>query len=221
MNITIVNIEPKDRLDELGICEKPDVAVLPEQDEPSVSVIVPHKCGEPLNRFYIESNDEYIVVRGGRCIGEARLYGAKLAKNDWIVQIDGDGYYPYDYIIKVKDNIRAYGDTYPVMCARRVGGFGHFFWPVIESGLIVRKDIFIERTSYVENTSRTWSLSGGNRADIGTKFTDAKAVDVYYYHPLTKGENMLLLSLPLIGITSYLWLKHAQKPTQNRLSHLR
>jgi glycosyltransferase involved in cell wall biosynthesis len=192
--IKVLNIEP---FDASLYCEIPQVDFLPYKDPP-ISAIVPYKCGKPLNKIWVCENDEVIVVRGGPSIGHARIAGAKHAKNEWIVQLDSDAVYPPEYILLVKHYIRELGETYPIMCTRRVGGFGNLFWNVIESGLVVRKDIFLQRGEQFLKSRRTWAFSGEGRYDVGDYFHDAQPIPVYYYHPLAISEK---IALGLVGAT--------------------
>jgi len=175
----------------------PRVYVL-SAEEPPVSVVVPHKSGEPFNDLYLCENDELIIVRGGSSIGDARIAGAEAAENEWIVQLDADAIYPPEYILRVKHYIREFGDEIFVMCARRKGGFGNLFWSCLESGLVARKDAFLERSkSFFARTK--WYT--GRRKDVGLEFQDAVPIPVYYYHGLTKGEKSGLLVLATMGCT--------------------
>jgi len=162
--------------------------------EPAVSLIVPYAFGEPFNPIYICENDEVIIVFGGESIGHARIASAEIAKNDWLVLMDGDAVYPEDYIPSVKNYIRYYG--YPVMCAKRKGGFGEAFFSTHEHGLIVRKDVFLERCKDYPYGVR----DAGRRTDIADYFRDAVKIDVEYHHGLTKGETAAVGFATVLGV---------------------
>jgi len=151
--------------------------------EPAVSIIIPYAEGEPFNPIYVCANDELLIAKGGESIGHARIEAAQQARNKWLVFMDGDAVYPPDYIPNIKYYIRAYG--WPVMAAKRKGGFGDLFFQVHEHGLIVRKDVFLERTkNYPEGVKQL-----GKRTDIADYFRDAVKIPVEYYHSYTKGEK--------------------------------
>jgi len=157
-------------------------------EEPPVSIIMPYRYGEELNPLSICANDELIIVFGEKTIGHARIRGARESSYDWLVIVDSDAIYPDNYIPQVKYYIRECGDKYPVMCSIRKGGFG-MISPANEHGLIVRKDVFLERVETFLESGETRAFSGEGRADIGKYFYDAKHIPVYYYHTYTKGEK--------------------------------
>ena len=164
--------------------------------EPAVTCVIPYKEGEVFNPVHVCENDEVIVVTGGETIGHARIAGAKAASNEWIVQMDADAVYPKDYILKVKKCIRE--ATYPVLAARRIGGFGDLIFNVHEHGLIVRRDVFLERCAdYPEGVRQA-----GNRTDVADLFRDAIKIDAEYYHGFTKGER----SAVVLGTAATMWL---------------
>ena len=151
--------------------------------EPAVSVVVPYAEGKPFNPIYVCANDEVLIAKGGSSIGEARIEAARQAKNEWLIFMDADAIYPADYIPYVKYYIRACG--FPIMAAKREGGFGDLFFSVHEHGLIVRKDVFLERTkNYPEGVRQL-----GRRTDVADYFRDAVKIPVDYYHGFTTGEK--------------------------------
>ena len=173
--------------------EYPVHAVLPAA-EPPVSVIIPYREGKVFNPVYVCVNDEVLVVEGGESIGHARIEGARHAANEWLLMMDSDAVYPKDYVPLVKSYIRRYGSEYPVMSARRRGGFGNTFTKYYESGLIVRKDVFLSRTECYP-FGLVWR---GRRTDVWGYFEDAVPIDVTYYHDFTTDEKKLLASLFVI-----------------------
>jgi len=176
-----------------------DVYELPPKDPP-VSIIIPYLCSEPYNPIYVCSNDEVIVVFGGESIGEARITGAKVATNDWIIQTDADAVYPPDYIPKIKDYITK--TDYPILCTVRRGGFGTLFFKVHESALVVRKDVFLERTKNYPQGVRL----AGRRTDVADLFRDAKQIPVEYYHGFTKGEKLAIVISAFVGVPTILYI---------------
>ncbi len=176
--VKILNIYPYDSSTK---CEIPKVTFYGSA-EPPVTIIIPHKCGKPLYPITANLNDEVIIVRGGKSIGHARIEGAKAAKNDWLVFMDSDAIYPQDYVTKVKYFIRNY--QYPIMRTVRTGGLRTI--PFLESGLVVRKDVFLDR---VRDYQGTWYFGEG-RKDVGYLFKrDAKLIPVKYHHSWTELEK--------------------------------
>ena len=159
--------------------------------EPAVSLIIPYASGKPFNPIYICENDEAIVVEGGDSIGHARIEGARAASNEWLLMMDSDAVYPEDYVLIAKEFIREYGDKYPVMSAKRKGGFDELFTKFYESGLIVRRDVFLERTKYYPR-GLLWV---GRRTDVWGYFTDNVKIDLEYYHDFTTNEKKLVSAL--------------------------
>ena len=165
-------------------------------EEPPISFIIPYKQGNIFNPIYICENDEAIIVEGGKSIGHARIIGAKLAKNNWIVQMDSDAFYPKNYVYSIKYFIKKIGNKYPIMGTIRKGGFNNVIWNPYDHGLVVKKDIFLEKTKNYNET--------GHR-DIAKYFQNAYIIPVYYYHNLTKGEKFISISIGLtaIGLFSF------------------
>lgn len=157
---------------------------LPET-EPPVTIIIPYKHGEKFNPVYVCKNDQVMIITTGETIGHARISGAKNAWNDWLVFMDADALYPKDYILKVKKYIRELGNKNPILAATRRGGYGDLFFNVHEHGLIVRKDVFLERTRNYPKGVRY----AGKRTDIADYFRDAVKIPVEYFHDFTKGER--------------------------------
>jgi len=178
----------------------PVYKVLPAT-EPPVTCIIPYAEGEKFNPIYICENDEALVVLGGESIGHARIEGAKAASNNWIVMMDADAIYPTDYIPRIKEYIREFG--YPVMAAKRLGGFDDLIFKVHEHGLIIRKDVLLERcANYPEGVRLR-----GSRTDIADLFRDAVKIDVEYYHGFTKGEKSAIAILGLARILAPIVIK--------------
>ena len=160
--------------------------------EPPVSIIMPYNLERMPYPIFMCKNDEGIIVLGGKSIGHARIAGAKKAKNEWLIFVDSDAIYPPNYILEVKKYIRKQGDKTPIMATKRLGGLfsnppAHRLF-AYEHGLIVRKDVFLERIKrYPENATR--------RMDIGSYFRDAVPIPVEYYHGPTHGEKAILLAI--------------------------
>jgi len=170
-----------------GSLDKPVIKSILGPAEPSVSVIMPYKEGEVLNPLNICYNDELIVVLNEKSIGHARIRGVLESTFDWIVSVDSDAVYPDSYITDIKYYIREY--EYEIMCATRRGGARHFLAPAHEHGLIVRKEVFLERVEEFYKSDITKAFTGEGRADIGKYFHDAVRIPVKYYHKFTKGEK--------------------------------
>jgi len=168
--------------------------------EPPISVIIPYCPPYPFYPLSVCENDEVLIVEGGESIGDARIKAAEEAKFDWLVFLDADAVYPHDFILQVKRYINQTG--YPILGATRTGGFGNLFWNVLESGLIVRKDIFLAITEKYVATDR--------RSDVADFFvTDVERIPVEYYHDFTHGESTgLSLLLTLGAIATLLWLSY-------------
>jgi len=187
MNVKILNIEPYDKE-----CEIDKIKFLPPE-QPPVSVVIPYKCGNEFNDIYVCENDEVIVVTGGYSIGHARIAGALHSENDWLVHMDSDAVYPNDYMILVKRYIREFGEEYKIMCARRKGGFGNLIFRNHEHGMVVRKDVFLDRSvKYLNKLS-------SERSDVGRFFRDAKIIPVDYYHGFTKGEKTAVFAVGVVS----------------------
>jgi len=105
--------------------------------------------------------------------------------------MDADAVYPIDYVPRVKEWIVKIGDEHPVLCATRRGGFGHLFFPNHEHGLIIRRDVFLERTKDYPNNIPPIHRHG-KRTDVAPLFRDAVRIPVEYYHGFTTGELQAL-----------------------------
>ena len=163
--------------------------------DPPVTVIIPYKPGDRFNPIHVCRNDEVLVVTGGRSIGEARIAGAKAARNRWLIFMDADAVYPPEYIPNIKSWIRIL--KYPIMAATRRGGYGNIFTKVYEHGLIVRRDVFLMRT---RNYSESWWRGRGT--DVSGYFGDAIRIPVVYYHSFTgweKTATCFLIGFSLLG----------------------
>ena len=191
-NVRLINIEPFDN-DNIN----PIVFISDKSDQPPVSVIMPYKYGEPLHPMHIQSNDEVIIVMGAPSIGYARLIGAMMASNDYIIQTDADAIYPMYYIDAAKKYINMY--DYDFMFTRRLGGFNNKLWPVIESGIICKKEAFVNTTKDIlkSNPYNSWSMTGKRRLDVldfilkDNKYSKA-IVPLYYRHGLAKTEEFII-----------------------------
>jgi glycosyltransferase involved in cell wall biosynthesis len=139
-----------------------------------ITVIIPYKEGEPIGKPPV--GDEVLWIDSGLGIGEARIKGALEAKYDWLVMADADGYYPDDYIQQVKQVILS--GKYPNgFYTNRRGGFGNCH----ESGLIVKKDFFLERVK---------GFVPDHRKDVYDLFRDLPLEpSILYWHPLTETEK--------------------------------
>ena len=151
------------------------------------TVIIPYKEGEPIRDP--PEGDETLWIDSDLDIGEARIKGALEASNEWLIQVDADGHYPDDYIEKIRDAIASgeYPDGF--WCIRR-GGLKRTY---MESGLVVHRELFLERVKdFVPN----------HRLDVGSLFNDLPINDeITYWHGLTKNEKsgvLLLLILLLL-----------------------
>jgi len=177
------------------------IKVLPIAKYPSVSAIIPYKIGEEFNKIWICSNDEAIIVLGGETIGHARIAGARVAKNKWLVFMDADAIYPKDYILKIKDYI--WKIRKPVMATIRLGGFNNIFFDVHEHGLVVHKDEFFNRVKCYPRGVR----QAGKRTDIADYFRDAAKIPVKYHHGFTKGEKRaIVIAISGLALASELYL---------------
>ena len=156
--------------------------------KPPVSVIVPYDRGIGMNPIHVCKNDEVIFVLRGTSIGMKRIEGVKRASYDWTVNIDADGTYPREFIPQVKEAIRLYGAEHPVMMGVRLGGL----MPpstLLESGLIVRKDVFLIKTSTYREERGFWT-------DVARWLSDDyMIVPAFYYHPPSKDEIRSLKAL--------------------------
>ena len=169
--------------------------------EPPVSIIMPYNLERMPYPIFMCKNDEGIIVLGGKSIGDARIAGAKKAKNEWLIFVDSDAIYPPNYILEVKEYIRKQGDKTPIMATKRLGGLfsnppAHRLF-AYEHGLIVRKDVFFERI-------KEYPKDAKGRADIGFYFKDAVPIPVKYYHGLTYGEKILLLTTFSLGVPLFI-----------------
>ena len=169
--------------------------VLPAQ-EPAITVIIPYGGEEhQFNEISLCENDEAIIIEGGESIGHARIAGAESAKYSWLVFMDTDAIYPIDFLPLVKHQIEELGEQYPVLSAQRVGGYGNTFWRAPEHGLIMRKNVFLDRVAGYTN---------GQRKDIANLFQDAHKIPVEYHHDLTTletlGSSAILIGTGLAGI---------------------
>lgn len=156
--------------------------------KPPVSVIVPYDQGIGMNPIHVCRNDEVIFVLNGTSIGRKRIEGVKRASNDWTVNIDADGTYPKEFIPQVKEAINHYGADHQVMMGVRQGGL----MPpstLLESGLIARKDAFLEKTSTYREERGFWT-------DVVKWLSDDYIiVPAFYYHPPSKDEVLSLKAL--------------------------
>lgn len=145
-----------------------------------VTVVIPLRKGDPVNPIVIGPEDELLIIEGLGA-GEARIKGAKDAKNPWIIMADGDAEYPPDYVEKVKAVIDS--GKYPYgFKTTRLGGFGQS--EPKEAGTIVPRDYFIAATT---------GFVPDGRWDIGKYFLDQPVVkEVTYYHALTFSERAVV-----------------------------
>lgn len=151
----------------------------------NISIVTPIKNEDIVQ--VTKQNDESILVDHCPSIGQARIKGTLKSSHDWILMTDSDGTYPKDFIDQVRAKIES--NVYPIgfWCTRR-GGFVSNW---LESGLVVRKDIFLERTSDYFPTSE--------RDDIGRFFYDLPiATDIVYTHSITTNERNIVAFIILI-----------------------
>jgi len=142
-----------------------------------ITVIIPYAQGEPIGKPPV--GDETLWITDENLgIGEKRIKGAKMARFEWLVMADSDGYYPDDYIPKIKRAILS--GKYPKgFFTVREGGILHR--SKLESGLVVRKDVFLERVK---------SFEPDHRRDVWGLFNDLPVVEhIRYYHGLTESEK--------------------------------
>jgi len=86
-----------------------------------LAAVIPWRPGLPLN--IPEGVDEVIIVDWVENIGLARIEGARLASAEWLMQCDGDAYYPPWYAARAREVIES--GLYPQgFRGRRVGGLG-------------------------------------------------------------------------------------------------
>ena len=148
-----------------------------------LSVIVPYRVGEPVGEP--PEGDETLWMDSQLGIGEQRIRGALEASHEWLVHVDADGRYPDDFLERIRGSIASgeYPDGF--WCVRR-GGFQRSH---LESGLVVRRALFLERVQ---------GFAPDHRRDVGRLFTDLPVnEDVAYRHGLTLGEKRALLLLLL------------------------
>jgi len=171
---------------------------LPPQDPP-LTFIIPYDKGLPFNPLHVCRNDTVLIIYGGATIGHKRIKGAQLAKTEWLVFLDADGIYPKDFALKVKRAIKRYGRFYPAMMAWREHPAFAVYPRPLESGLIVRRDVFLERT---KNYPDDMPYFRGFKTDIVEYFHDAvvlKCPDCpRYYHPTSKDEKETLKAIPIL-----------------------
>lgn len=148
-----------------------------------ITVIIPYKAGQPI--YNPPKGDETLWIDEGLGIGEARIEGARRARYDWLIMADADGDYPADYVDRVRKTIIS--GRYPLgFRTTRRGGFTRVG---VESGIVVRKDVLLERTE---------GFVPDHRKDImyiPHIFDDLPLVeDIRYVHGLTKDEKNQLLA---------------------------
>lgn len=171
------------------------MAGLPRNEGLNVSIVIPHKEGDPLNIPIHDPGDEVLVVEGLGA-GEARIRGASEAVNDWVITVDADGTYPPDYVGKAKSIIVS--GRYPGgFKARRLGGLASGAGQ--EAGIVVPKSLFLEQTA---------NFVPDGRWDVGYLFRGLPIVpELTYYHGLTFGERTIAATggLAAAGILA-VWL---------------
>jgi len=166
----------------------------------AVTVVIPHKEGDPLNLPVIGPEDELLVIEGLGA-GEARIRGATDARNEWIITCDADGVYPNDYVEKAKEIIES--GKYPYgFKALRLGGFA----PSVgqEAGMVVPRELFLQRTrGFVPN----------GRWDVGHLLRDIPVEpSLTYYHDLTFGESTLTaIAVPAAVGVALVWFLGRRK----------
>ncbi|NVM24180.1 MAG: glycosyltransferase [Desulfobacterales bacterium] len=146
-----------------------------------ITVVIPYREGEPIGRP--PEGDETLWMNSDLGIGEGRIKGAQQASYDRMVFVDADGVYPDDFIDKVEDAINSgeYPDGF--WCVRK-GGFVRTY---LESGLVVHRDLFLERVKH---------FLPNHRRDIGELFEDLPTNDeITYRHGLTKRERGVLAAI--------------------------
>ncbi len=147
-----------------------------------VSVVIPYREGESIGRP--PEGDETLWMNSDLSIGEQRIKGAQQARYDWIVFVDADGYYPDNYITDIEDAINS-GEFPDGFWCVRTGGFTRTY---LESGLVVRRTLFLERVKRF--------LPNHRRRDIGDLFEDLPTNDeITYRHNLTKREKGALAAV--------------------------
>lgn len=149
-----------------------------------LTVIVPYRVDEPIG--VVPEGDETLWMDSNLGIGEQRIKGAQQSMHDWIVFVDADGVYPEDYIEKIREAINSgkYPDGF--WCVRR-GGFKRAY---LESGLVVRRDLFLMRIQ---------GFIPDHRIDVGSLFNDLPINDeITYRHGFTRNEKKGLMLLLLL-----------------------
>jgi len=162
-----------------------------------ISFIIPWREGLPWNEPKgLGPGDELIVVREARGAGEvwkARVKGAHMARNPWLIHGDSDAQYPLDHVEKVRRVIKS-GKYEVGFRTRRVGGFG----PAgnVEASLVVRRDYFLEKTAGFKPAPLA--------VDIGVLFKNLPVEEtITYRHGFTGSEKMGIIAA---GIATLLLL---------------
>ena len=134
--------------------------------------------------------DETLWMNSDLGLGEQRMRGAQKASHEWLVHVDADGYYPPDYVEKVRVAIASgkYPDGF--FCQR--GGRPYVTYG--EAGLVVRRDLFLERTE---------KFFPDHRLDVSSLFYDLPIEkNIIYEHRLTTSEQNVLFLMGIMGLGS-------------------
>ncbi len=157
---------------------------------PLLTVIIPYRKDQSIGNP--PKGDETIWMDSGLGIGEQRLKGALKASHEWLIHVDADGHYPPDYVERVREAIAS--GKYPngFFCQR--GGKPYVTYG--EAGLVIRRDLFLERTK---------KFYPNHRLDVSPLFHDLPIVkNIIYDHRLTTSERNVLLLMGVMGLGSAL-----------------
>lgn len=157
---------------------------------PLLSVIIPYREDQPV--IQPPRGNETLWMNSDLGIGEQRIKGSLEASHEWLVHVDADGYYPPDYLEKVREAIASGKYPYGFFCQRA----GRFYPTYGEAGLVVRRDFFLERTK---------NFMPNHRLDISSLFYDLpREKNIIYEHRLTTSERNVLFLMGVVGVGSAL-----------------
>jgi len=141
----------------------------------------------------LRPGDELIIIPFGR-MGDARILGARLARNEYLAFLDADASYPPDYGERVE---RALSER-PGFFARREHPLQAVrealdIMPRLEGGLCVRRGVFLRRVRGFR--------SAHGRHDVGERFNDLPILgEITFRHGMTRSERVVLSSLLAVAV---------------------